>query len=173
MGTLELSLSAGRQVVLSFVFGLDFFVLSGVIGRLFQTFLQLIWESIKTFFTNWLHIIIDKLFARRHFSTAAVALKTVCTPSFFESGDNLRLYHTATIRAGVAEQLVIVILAIWLIVVWTDKVGIVHKRLFTVIAHKMLDMPRLFKSSNNSAFNRPATSSANWNFGLIVTLSAE
>ena len=46
VGTLELSLSAGRQVVLSFVFRLDFLVLCGVISRFFQAFFQLIWKTI-------------------------------------------------------------------------------------------------------------------------------
>ena len=53
------------------------------------------------------------------------------------------MYHIATIGAGVAKQLVVVILAIWFIVIWADKVGIVHERLFTVIADKMLNMPGL------------------------------
>ena len=142
----------------------------------------------KTLLAYWLHVVLDKLFSGRHWPAAAVTLKTSRTPSLFECcyhldrlevilaslfPTHLCLDNTATICARIAKQLVVVILAIWLVVTWPDKVCVIHEGLLAVVTHKVLNVPRFIEGADNASLDGATTGTAHGYFGLVVTFATQ
>ena len=89
------------------------------------------------------------------------------------SPTHLSLDNTTAICARIAKQLVVVILAIWLVVTGPDKVSVIHEGLLAIMTHKMLNVPRFIQGTDDASLDGAATGTAHGYLGLIVTLATK
>jgi len=135
-----------------------------------QTPTELPGKLVVTFLANRLQIDLIKLGLLIHLLVTNGASKVVHTPSFVESGEYVALNDLVAHKTQVAEQLVVMSLTIgkaFLLVMAMSQ-----KRLLTLGADKVLNMPMFPEGSYNSLLDRSTTSSTDRDAHLVMAAQA-
>ena len=141
-----------------------------ILESLTQPLLELRRESIVASLARWLHVELVELRLVVHLLITEGAGEAWNAPALPEGLEGLSSTRLATLEAQIAVQHVIVSLTVgesFLLVVTVAEEG-----LLTHGTHKVLYMPVLPESSDDSLFNGTMTGSADWNTHLIVASEA-
>jgi len=94
----------------------------------------------------------------------------VDTPGFIEGSENISLDHLVAHVAEVAEELVVVGLAVGK--TFALVVAVTQEGLLTLGTYKVLNMPVLSKGSHNPLLNRASAGTTNWDAHFVVAPEA-
>lgn len=116
--------------------------------QLLESFLQFQGKLFITLFTNRLHVKLHKLVLESELCVAGGAGETTDTPGFVQSRHHITFDHSVAVIAHITKQLVIMSLTVGqplpLIMAMSQE------WLLTFSTHKMLNMPLLAHSVNNT-----------------------
>lgn len=137
------------------------------LGQFLESLLQLQRKLLVTFFTNGLHVKLNKFVLESEFGVASGAGEAADAPGFVQSRHHISLDHTVTVVAHVSEKLIIMSLTISQSFAFI--MTMTQKRLLTLGTHEMLDVPLLAHSVNDPPFDRPPAGSADRDAHFVMT----
>lgn len=136
------------------------------LSQFLESLLQLQRKLLITFFTNGLHVKLNKFVLESEFGVAGGAGEAADAPGLVQSRHHISLDHTVAVIAHIPKELVVVGLTVSQS--FTFIMAMTKERLLTLGAHKMLDVPLLAHGVDDPPFYGPPAGATDRDAHFVV-----